>query len=73
MNVLHKQNTYKTLSSIIHDTQLEALLILKRFCKGTAQGIRWQYFLTATLKLVEDTLTEEEKNVIFVVKIITQS
>lgn len=53
--------THKTFSSIIHDAQLEALLILKCLCKSGAQGIRRQYLLTATLKLIEDTLVREQK------------
>lgn len=56
--------THKTFSSIIHDAQLEALLILKGLCKSSAQGIRRQYLLTATLKLVEDTLVRKKKKIV---------
>lgn len=52
--------TYKTFSSIIHDAQLEALLILKCLCKSSTQSIRRKHLLTATLKLVEDTLVRKQ-------------
>lgn len=54
--------THKTFSSIVHDAQLEALLILKCLCKGSTQGIRRQDLLTATLELVEDTLVRKQKD-----------
>jgi len=54
--------THKTFSSIVHDAQLETLLILKRLGQSSAQGIRRQHLLTATLKLVEDTLGRKQKD-----------
>ena len=49
-------STYKALCSIIHNSQLETLFILKSLCQSTAESVRWKHFFTTTLKLVKDSL-----------------
>lgn len=51
--------THKALRGVIHDAQLETLLILKRLCESTTKRIGRQHLLTAALKLVKDTLIWE--------------
>lgn len=49
-------STYKALSSVIHQAELEALLILKGFSEGVPQAVGGQHALSALLELAEDTL-----------------
>ena len=50
------KESYEALSSVIHDAQLEALLILEGFGQSTAKSIRRQHLLTAELELGKDAL-----------------
>lgn len=54
------EEIFKALSGVIHDAQLEALLILKGLCQGTPESVRWKYFLTAALELVKDSFESTE-------------
>lgn len=54
------QEVFKALCSIIHNSQLEALLILKSLCQSTAESVRGKHFFTATLKLVKNALESTE-------------
>lgn len=49
-------STYEALCSIIHDSQLEALLILESLCQSTAESVRGKHFFTATLELIKNAL-----------------
>lgn len=48
--------TYKALCGIIHEAQLEALLVLKGLCQGVTQVVRGQGALPTVLELGENTL-----------------
>lgn len=48
--------TYEALCSIVHEAQLEALLVLKGLCQGVTQVVRGQRPLSALLELGENTL-----------------
>lgn len=50
------QEVFKALRGIIHNSQLETLLILKSLCQSTAESVRWKHFFTTALKLVKDSL-----------------
>lgn len=52
--------TYEALCGIIHEAQLEALLVLKGFCQGDAQFIRRQGTLPTALELGENTLKRRQ-------------
>lgn len=64
MEVDPKQNILKTLSSIIHEAQLEPLLVVEGLGQGTAESIRWQGRLMAVLKLGEQLLQEKQCNLV---------
>lgn len=48
--------TYKALCGIIHEAQLEALLVLKGLCQGVTQVVRGQGTLPTVLELGENAL-----------------
>ena len=48
--------TYKALCGIVHEAQLEALLVLKGLCQGVTQVVRGQGALPTVLELGENTL-----------------
>lgn len=48
--------TYKALCGIVHEAQLEALLVLKGLCQGMTQVVRGQGSLPTVLELGENTL-----------------
>ena len=48
--------TYKALCGIIHEAQLEALLVLKGLCQGVTQVVRGQGSLPTVLELGENAL-----------------
>lgn len=48
--------TYKALCGIIHEAQLEALLVLKGLCQGVTQIVRGQGALPTVLELGENAL-----------------
>lgn len=52
--------TYEALGRVVHDPQLEALLILEGLGQGAAQGIGGQDFLAAVLELRKDALRGEQ-------------
>lgn len=54
------QQIFKALCSIVHDSQLEALLILESLCQSSAESVRGKHFFTATLKLVKNALESTE-------------
>lgn len=54
-------STYKAFSSVIHQAELEALLILKSFSQGVSQAVRGKYALPALLKLAEYALEKKTK------------
>lgn len=54
------QKIFKALCSIVHNSQLEALLILESLCQSTPESVRRKHFFTTTLKLVEDALESTE-------------
>ena len=54
-------STHKALSSVIHQAELEALLILKSFSEGITQAVRGKHALSALLKLAENTLRKQKK------------
>lgn len=51
-----KQKSYETLGRVVHDAQLEALLVLEGFGQSAAQSVRWEHLLTAELELGKDAL-----------------
>lgn len=50
------RGTYKALCGIIHEAQLEALLVLKGLCQGVTQVVRGQGALPTLLELGENAL-----------------
>lgn len=54
------QEIFEALCSIIHDSQLEALLILESLCQSTAESVRGKHFFTATLELIKNALESTE-------------
>ncbi len=48
--------TYKALGGIVHEAQLEALLVLKGLCQGVTQVVRGQGALPTVLELGENAL-----------------
>ncbi len=48
--------TYKALCGIVHEAQLEALLVLKGLCQGVTQVVRGQGALPTVLELGENAL-----------------
>jgi len=54
--------TYKALSSIIHEAQLEALLVLKGLCQGVTQVVRGQGTLPTVLELGENALKKRVRS-----------
>lgn len=54
---------HKALGGVVHDAQLEALLVLEGLGQGAPQGVRGQHLLTAVLELGEDALEKEEEKV----------
>lgn len=55
------QKSYETLSRVVHDAQLEALLVLEGFGQSAAQSIRWENLLAAELELGEDALKPQKE------------
>lgn len=55
---MQANRSYKALGSVVHNAQLEALLILEGLSQSTAQGIRGQHLLTAVLELGKDALQQ---------------
>lgn len=53
--------TYKALRGIIHEAQLEALLVLKGLCQGVTQVVRGQGALPTVLELGENALERRRK------------
>lgn len=56
-----KQKPYETLGRVVHDAQLEALLVLEGFGQSAAQSVRWEHLLTAELELGEDALKPQRE------------
>lgn len=56
-----KQKSYETLSRVVHDAQLEALLVLEGFGQSAAQSVRWEHLLTAELELGKDALKPQRE------------
>lgn len=50
------QDTHKAFCCIIHESQLEALLILEAFCEGVSHVVWREGFFSAVLELWEDCL-----------------
>lgn len=59
-------STYKAFSSIIHQAELEALLIFKSFSQGVSQAVRRKYTLPALLKLAEYALEKRKQTKIII-------
>lgn len=53
--------TYKALCGIVHEAQLEALLVLKGLCQGVTQVVRGQGSLPTVLELGENTLKKRTR------------
>ena len=53
--------THEALGSIVHDSQLEAMLFLIAARQSLSQVIWWQSRLTAVLELCEEGLEEGEE------------
>lgn len=53
--------TYKALCGIVHEAQLEALLVLKGLCQGVTQVVRGQGALPTVLELGENTLKRRRR------------
>lgn len=56
-----KNKSYKTLSRVVHDAQLEALLVLEGFGQSAAQSVRREHLFTAELELGEDALKPQRE------------
>lgn len=54
--VIMPDESYKALGGVVHQAQLEALLVLKGFSEGVSQAVRGEDALSALLKLAENTL-----------------
>ena len=53
---LSNKTAYEALGSVVHETELKALLIEKGFCQGPAQSVGRQSTLLAELQLREQLL-----------------
>lgn len=53
--------TYKALGGVIHQAELESLLIFKSFSQGVSQAVGGQHALPALLELAEYTLEKHNK------------
>ena len=56
------KNSYEALGRVVHDAELEALLVLEGLGQGAAQGVRRQHLLTAELELSKDALGTQQKH-----------
>lgn len=54
-------STYKALGGVIHQAELETLLIFKSFGQGVSQAVGGQHALPALLELAEYTLEKHNK------------
>ena len=54
-------STYEALGSIVHQAQLEALLVLEGFSQSVPQAVGGKHALPALLKLAEYTLRKINK------------
>lgn len=52
--------TYEALCGVVHEAQLEAVLVLKGLCQGDAQFIRRQGALPTALELEENSLERRQ-------------
>lgn len=68
-SLMHK--TYETLCSIIHEAELEALLIFKGLGQSMTQGVWWQSPFSTLLELTENAL-QKEKEAKHVINLTTQ-
>lgn len=50
--------TYKAFSCVVHEAQLEALLVKERLSEGSPQGVRRKGSLMAELKLGKEFLEQ---------------
>lgn len=50
--------TYKAFCGVVHEAQLEALLVKERLCKGSPQGVWRKGCLMAELKLGKEFLEQ---------------
>lgn len=53
-------STHKAFCSVVHDAQLETLLVLEGLCQSAAEGVWRQHSLTAELELGEDALHKDK-------------
>lgn len=51
--------TYEALGGVIHQAELETLLIFKSFRQGVSQAVGGKHALPALLELAEDTLEKQ--------------
>lgn len=58
---LSAPGTYKTLRGIIHEAQLEALLVLKGLCQGVTQVVGGQGSFSTVLELGKNTLKRKKR------------
>lgn len=58
---LAASGTYKTLGGIIHEAQLEALLVLKGLCQGVTQVVGGQGSFATVLELGKNTLKRKRE------------
>lgn len=54
--------TYKALGGVVHQAELEALLILEGFSQGVSQAVGGQHSLSALLELTEYALEKGKKH-----------
>lgn len=53
---------YKTFGSVVHEAELETLLVFKGLGQRQAQRVWGQYSLPTLLELTEDALPRREEN-----------
>lgn len=54
--------TYKAFGSVVHQAQLESLLVLEGFCQSVPEAVGGKHALSALLKLAEYTLKKSTNN-----------
>lgn len=61
LKVSSSRSTYEALGSVIHQAELEALLIFKSFGQSVTQAVGGQHALPALLELAEYALEKHDK------------
>lgn len=54
--------TYKAFGSVVHQAQLEPLLVFEGFCQSVTEAVGGKHALSALLKLAEYTLKNSINN-----------